>query len=248
MALVEFSSEMSAVLVVVAHPDDAEFQFGGTVSRCTSLGIAVHYLICTSGELGSEDATASKESIIELRQREQRDAASALGVTSVEFLDYADGMVRSDLDLRIAIARRIRETRPELVLTHFAERSYEFPIGASHPDHLAVGEACLQAVYPDARSTRSLSGLEDLAPHFVEEVWVPALSKATVAVDVTEHTERKIDALLRHRSQHGPEPRRSVAWVEARLEALGERFGVPCAEAFFAIATGSATAIVRHDN
>lgn len=243
--LADLSTGVSSVLVVVAHPDDAEFQFGGTVGVCGALGVPVHYLVCTSGELGSEARHSSNQTIAALRQSEQREAARTLGVNSVEFLDLLDSQVTASVPLRLAIARKIRQVRPQLVLTHFAERSYEFPIGASHPDHLAVGEACLSAVYPDARSTRSVPELQDLEPHVVAEVWVPALSRAQVGVDVSGQAERKLEALLCHRSQHGESPRESVAWVEERMKAMGERFGVSRAEAFFSIPTVSASPILR---
>ena len=90
-----------------------------------------------------------------------------------------------------------RAYRPELVLTHQPLRSLTFPIGASHPDHLATGQAALAAVYPDARNPRAFRQLlgEGLPPHHVAEVWIPGHEHTDLYVDVSPFAERKVEAI-----------------------------------------------------
>ena len=99
----------------------------------------------------------------------------------------------------------IRQVRPERVLTQSPERNLEF-IFASHPDHLATGEAAVDAVYPDARNPFAhpeLLDVERLEPWTVPELWImgPGGQHAGVAVDTTATVERKVAALLCHKSQ-----------------------------------------------
>ena len=88
-------------------------------------------------------------------------------------------------------------------------------IAASHPDHLAAGEAALCAVYPDARNPFAHPELlddEGLEPHTVPEIWIMASPRADRAVDITDVFDRKVAALRRHVSQIG-----EGDWVEARM-------------------------------
>src|SRR4029079_13620422 len=136
-------------LCVAAHPDDLDFGSAGTVAKWTSAGTNVTYCILTDGDAGGFDPDMSREETRSLRQAEQRAAANAVGVTDVRFLGYPDGRVEFSLELRRDLSRVIRQVRPRRVVTQPPERNHE-RIYASHPDHLATGEAALCAVYPDA--------------------------------------------------------------------------------------------------
>lgn len=226
------------VLVVAAHPDDAEFTFGGTVARLTAAGTQVAYVVVTDGSLGGEDPSVPAELVAARRQREQRNAAAVLGVASVTFLGWPDGAVNANFELRLAISREIRRHRPDLLLTHQPLRSLKFPIGASHPDHLAVGAGAMSAAYPDAGNPRAFPELlaEGFAPHSVAEIWVPGYEHADffVALD-HHHAERKMKALLCHESQFDSaesSPRESLGWVLERMEMYGPRVGCAYAEGF----------------
>jgi LmbE family N-acetylglucosaminyl deacetylase len=77
-------------------------------------------------------------------------------------------------------------------------------IYASHPDHLATGEAAACAVYPDARNPFAFPELleeEGLEPHTVGELWLMAAQRGDVVVDTTSTVDDKLDALLCHESQ-----------------------------------------------
>ena len=101
------------------------------------------------------------------------------------------------------ISRVIRQVRPQRVVTQSPERNYE-RIYASHPDHLATGEATICAVYPDARNPFAFPELldEGLEPWTVPEVWMMAARDPNRFVDITDVFDRKLEALLRHVSQH----------------------------------------------
>ena len=193
------------MLVVTAHPDDVDFGAAGAVAAFTAAGVEVTYCIATSGESGGSDRAMSRVDMAALRQDEQRAAAAVVGVSDVRFLGYPDGMVETTRELRRDISRVIREVRPERVVTQSPERNLEF-IYASHPDHLATGEAAVDAVYPDARNPFAhpeLLDVERLEPWTVPELWLmgPGGQQAGVAVDTTATVERKVAALLCHKSQ-----------------------------------------------
>lgn len=188
-------------LVVVAHPDDVDFGSAGTVARWTQTGAEVTYCVCTSGQAGAPTDQAP-EHVADLRCREQRQAAAAVGVSDVRFLDYEDGRILVDLRLRRDITEVIRSVRPDVVLTHSPEINWAH-IAISHPDHRAVGEATLAAVYPDARNRSAHPELSGLEPWTVRELWLSESPDERInsAVDITDLFETKLAALAAHRSQ-----------------------------------------------
>src|SRR5262245_21980943 len=206
MDFVDLSNPPARALVVVAHPDDIDFGTAGTVAALVEAGTSVHYALATSGEAGPPEE-ADREAVKQLRETEQRAAAAVVGVNDVRFLGLPDGHIVPGLDLRRAITRVIREVRPDLVIAQSPERRYD-RIYASHPDHLAVGDATLAAVYPDARNPHAHVDLlaEGLTPHTVPEVWIVALEPPDVFVDITDVFDRKVAALSSHESQ--------VGWIE----------------------------------
>ncbi|MBO0693342.1 MAG: PIG-L family deacetylase, partial [Acidimicrobiaceae bacterium] len=142
---------LERVLVVTAHPDDVDFSSGGTVAAWTAAGVSVSYCICTDGEAGGFDLDLPRTEIPRIRRAEQTEAARVLGVSDLHWLGFPDGALEVGLDLRRAVSRVIRRVRPQRVVCESPERSWE-SVYASHPDHLAAGEATLCAVYPDARN------------------------------------------------------------------------------------------------
>lgn len=199
----EYDGSIKRALVVVAHPDDVDFGFAGTVATLTTLGVDVSYCLVTSGDAGGDDSTHTKEERAEMREAEQTAAAKEVGVSDLTFLRFPDGLVEVTLLLRREIARTIRTCKPDLVITQSPERNYD-RVQASHPDHLATGEATLRAVYPDARNPHAFPELvrEGLEPHTVPLVWLGG-PNPNMVVDVTDQFPRKIAALRRHVSQVG---------------------------------------------
>lgn len=198
--------QVERVLVVVAHPDDVDFGAGGTIATWTEAGIEVSYCVITDGDAGGFDPAVPRDQIGGIRQAEQRAAGKELGVEDVTFLGYPDGRLEVSMDLRRDISRVIRQKRPHRVLCQSPERNWQ-RIHASHPDHLAAGEAALCAVYPDARNPFThveLAG-EGLEAWTVGQVWVMAAPNDANnhIVDVTDVFPRKVAALRAHESQTG---------------------------------------------
>src|SRR6478735_4065263 len=194
------------ILVVTAHPDDVDFGSAGSVARWTDAGIEVSYCICTSGEAGGFDLTVPRPTMVEIRESEQRAAAKVVGVSDVTFLRYPDGRLESSFDLRRDISREIRRVRPQRVIGQSPERNFQ-RVYASHPDHLAAGEATMAAVYPDARNPFAHPELleEGFEPWAVDEMYLATADESDVVINITDTFERKIDALKCHVSQH-PDP------------------------------------------
>ena len=221
-------SVIQRILFVTAHPDDLDFGAGGTIAQWTAKGIEVFYCICTNGDQGGEDPSVPREEMPKIRQREQRDAAKALGVPSenIEFLNHRDGWLVPTIELRKEIVRVIRKVKPQRMVIQSPERNWD-RIPASHPDHMAAGEAAIQAVYPDARNAFAFEDLlknEKLEPWRVREVWVMSHKEPDHFVDITDTFDLKIAALNAHVSQtaHNSEmPRMVREWGERNAKAQG---------------------------
>jgi LmbE family N-acetylglucosaminyl deacetylase len=195
-------TEVERALVVTAHPDDADYGAAGTVAGWVEAGVAVTLVLCTRGEQGGFDDTPRSE-MPAIREREQRAASAELGVTDVRFLDgWSDGWLEPGWDLQRAIVAVIREVRPQRVLTQSPKRLYQ-RLQASHPDHLAAGEATVRAVYPAAENPFAWPELveQGLPPWHVTELWLMAHDESPHAVDITERFEHKVRALQAHVSQ-----------------------------------------------
>ncbi|MDF1489664.1 PIG-L deacetylase family protein [Tessaracoccus caeni] len=134
-------SEIRRVLVVVAHPDDAEYGTSAAVAHWTAKGIEVGYLLLTAGEAGMQRDPAEAGP---LRAKEQRNACDIVGVGVLTILDFPDGMLEYDLGLRRAIAEQIRRFRPDAVVSGSGE--LHVPWGIDHAYHRAAGLATIDAV------------------------------------------------------------------------------------------------------
>ena len=205
-------------LVVTAHPDDVDFGAAGTVATWTDAGIEVAYCIVTDGDAGGFDPEVPRSEIPRIRREEQEAAAKTVGVTDVTFLGHPDGRLVPSIELRRDISRVIRRVRPDRVMCPSPVRVFN-RIYASHPDHLAVGEAALCAVYPDSRNPFAHPELlvEGLEPCTVAEVWMMSGPERDRFVDITDVFDRKLAALRCHESQH-PEPET----LEDRMRGWGE--------------------------
>lgn len=235
-------SQISRVLCVAAHPDDLDFGAASTIAGWVDHGLKVTYLLCTRGEQGGFDNTP-REQVPGIREAEQRAAATEVGVDDVRFLDgFTDGWLIPTPELQREIVRVIRQVRPDRMLVQSPERNWT-RIGASHPDHLAAGEASVRAIYPAARNPFAFPELlqqEGLQPWVVRELWLMSDPVADHIVDITARFDRKVKALHAHRSQTGHRgdldaTLRAWATHTARTASLPEG---RLAESFRVIATG----------
>lgn len=187
-------------LLVVAHPDDAEFSSAGTIHKLASDGKEVVIVQVTSGDRGTTDTSFTPEALARTREAEELEAAKRLGVKHVEFLREGDGHVFPSVEFREKIVRMIRTHKPDVIITHDPFRPY-----ALHPDHRAVGITAHDCVYPLARDPLYFpehreAGLE---PHKTAEIWYFGSEAPDVVIDITDHFDAKIDALKAHASQVG---------------------------------------------
>jgi LmbE family N-acetylglucosaminyl deacetylase len=217
--------EIKRVLVVMAHPDDCDFGAGGTIAQWSAKGIQVSYCIITNGDQGGEESGIPLEQMAQVRQKEQRDAGAALGVSDITYLNYRDGWLMPSIELRKEIVKAIRIAKPDRMLVQSPERNWE-RIFASHPDHLAAGETAIQAVYPDARNPYAFTDLKEAGfePWRVREVWMTGSPTPNHFVDITDTFNNKMAALHSHVSQtaHNKELERMVReWGERNAQAQG---------------------------
>ena len=186
-------------MVVCAHPDDAEIGAGGTSALWAAAGCEITYVVCTNGSSGSNDLDMTSDRIVQIRNEEQREAASVIGVKQVVFLDHPDGELEADRTLLGEIVLAIRTYRPDAVFTHDPFRM----TGFNHRDHRNAGLTVQDAVYPYARDhlhfpEQLKSGIE---PHKVGDVFYWHADTPNCVVDIGASIDTRIDALSRHRSQ-----------------------------------------------
>lgn len=191
------------ILVVLAHPDDPEFFCGATIARWTNAGHQVYYCLLTCGDKGTHDRQMSGEKLCCIRHEEQKQAAQLLGVKGVRFLNFPDGYLVPNLELRKAITRVLREEKPDIVVTCDPQLLFLGDERINHPDHRAAGQACVDAIFPAARDHLYFPELldEGLEPHIVREVWVSLAVEPNLVLDVTALWDLKLQAILCHKSQ-----------------------------------------------
>ncbi|HVF07247.1 MAG TPA: PIG-L deacetylase family protein [Actinomycetota bacterium] len=220
----------SSAMVLVAHPDDAEFMCGGTVAAWTREGCEVHYVICTDGSAGSNEPGASRDQVAPIREREQRAAAEVLGVASVTFLGELDGLLEVTPATRKKVTRAVRRLRPEVLVAPDPARLWSGQGYINHWDHKQAGVLALTAVMPDAPTRVMFQELEreGIEPYEIPNLWLSSNEPDTY-VDITKSIDIKIQALAQHVSEEGEA---AAPWVRERARQVGEEAGVKYAEAF----------------
>jgi LmbE family N-acetylglucosaminyl deacetylase len=217
-----------SAMVIVAHPDDAEFTMAGTIAAWAEAGCRVTYVVCTDGNAGSHEPGMTRERLAEIRRSEQRAACAVLGVGDVVFLGYDDGELQPTLDLRRDLVHMIRQHKPEVVLTSDPTRFFSGDRYINHPDHRAAGQAALDAVAP--ASAMPLLWPDTGQPHRVHRVYVYGNGEPNVWIDINTTIDRKIEALKKHASQMGDwDPTERIKGWSAEV---GKEKGMAHAESF----------------
>jgi len=191
--------DWSKAVANVAHPDDMELGAAAAVARWTGQGKSIVYVMVTSGEAGIDGL--EPDECKRVREQEEIDSARIVGVDTVEFLGFPDGVVEYGLPLRAAIAEVVRRHQPEIVMTgNFRDR---FGPGAlNQADHIAVGRAVLDGVrdagnrwvFPEQLT----DGLEKWGG--VRAVWAAGSPEARHGVDTTETFDKGVEPLQAHRA------------------------------------------------
>ncbi|MBW2058060.1 MAG: PIG-L family deacetylase [Deltaproteobacteria bacterium] len=222
-----------SVLVISPHPDDVDFGCSGTIARWSRMGMEVGYVICTSGERGTDDSQMDPERLAAVREEEQLRAAEVVGVRRVSFLRLEDGGLENNQAFREILVRVIRTYRPDILLTMDpANTSFDNPY-VSHSDHRATALAVFDAVYPAARNRNFFpEQLEQgLAPHPVDRIYFFGTDRPNTWIDITDTMEAKLEALRCHKSQMG-DFENLEARIRERHSRLGAEKGMAYAEVF----------------
>jgi LmbE family N-acetylglucosaminyl deacetylase len=218
-------------MVIVAHPDDADFGPAATAAKWIDDGSEGWLVCCTSGDAGGEDAAMDPLELAAVREREQREAADIVGYKGLTFLHQPDGALENDLALRELLVREIRTFKPDAVLATDPEVLFYDDDGVNHVDHRAAGMAAVDAVYPAARNPMAFPWLarDGLAAHRVRRLYLFWTQKGTAKIDVSATLDRKIAALRAHASQIDDQ-----AGLETRIREwgaeVGREIGVAAAE------------------
>lgn len=213
------------VLAIGAHPDDVEFGAGATLAKWSSAGSDVQLLVLTDGSKGSWDPDTDVAELAQIRQGEQRDAADALGIGAVHFLDAVDGELDHDRGMREGVCEIIRATQPTVVLGHDPWKRYRL-----HPDHMHAGRLAIDGIVA-ARDPHFFPGSGP--PHRPDHLLLFEAEVIDHVEDVSASLEAKIAALFAHHSQwrstmgieaDGPD-------AEAQVSAFARRVRDEAAEA-----------------
>ena len=199
--------EIERLLVITAHPDDVDFGAAGTVATYGAAGVEATYCIVTDGQAGGFDDSIPRAEMASIRRAEQTAAAARVGVSNLVFLGHMDGSVEATMELRHDLARVIRQVRPQVVISQSPQINLH-SVYASHPDHVAVGQAAFAAVYPDARNPYAFPELltSGCEPWSCDELWIMGSGHVVIdplfsIVDITDQIDIKIAALCEHHSQ-----------------------------------------------
>ena len=220
----------SEIMVITAHPDDSEFGAAGSVAKWILEGKRVVYVVCTSGDKGTDNPDIPSHELAKIREKEQKDAANVLGVSDVIFLGYPDQGLEDTPDFRKAIVRQIRLYKPDMVVTSDPYRRYIW-----HRDHRITGQVTLDAVFPYARDLLAYPDLieEGMMPHKVKKILFFGTEDVNLRININETFHLKLAALRCHKSQIiqlGIPDLEKWLWQRCKKLAEGEHFEV--AEAF----------------
>jgi LmbE family N-acetylglucosaminyl deacetylase len=222
------------VLVIVAHPDDADFGVAGTLAKWIRAGTVARMVCCTSGDAGADDARTDPLALAHTREREQRAAAQVVGYEGVDFLHRPDGALENDLALREQLVRSIRQFRPDAVVCMDPTVVVTRGGFIQHVDHRNAAMAAVDAVYPASRNAMAFPDLvinEGLEPHHVNIVYMFFTDQPDTWIDTTDTIDVKIAALRAHASQLR-EPEKLEEMLRSWSSEDGAKVGTKAAEAF----------------
>jgi LmbE family N-acetylglucosaminyl deacetylase len=226
------------LLVVSAHPDDAEAGCGATVSKLVKAGTQAYFLIATNGNKGDDAASLTPQELARKREEEARRSAQVLGVKEIAFMGHDDGELFYSYELRGQVVEWIRKLKPDIVFSHDALPYIRFDGGGiNHADHRAIGQATIDAVYPFARGALQYPehAKAGLTPHTVRELYIWNTLTPNHWEDVSETAHDKLAALATHGSQFGDGSEFSNYMLEC-MRVAGEEAGMKYAESFLRFA------------
>jgi len=171
--------------VVGAHIGDCEVMAGGIAAKAVEEDWEVHFIHMTGGEKGHP--SLSPEEYLKQKMKEAKDFAKDIGI-KVHFMQYRDGELEETERVKVKLTELLRETRPQVVLTHWK--------GSFHKDHIATYKIVLDAVFYAANPWSSVKGKPAWSKILFAENWEDHEGfHPEMYVDVTSAFERWIEAL-----------------------------------------------------
>jgi LmbE family N-acetylglucosaminyl deacetylase len=184
----------TTILVIGAHPDDADFGAGGLAALCVHAGHRVHFVSLCNGDAGHHEMGGA--ALARRRQMEAQHAAAVLGI-SYAVLDIHDGEIEPTLANRRTVINIIRRARPDLVLTH---RPNDY-----HPDHRYTSELVQDAAYivmvPGVAGLTPSLTYNPVIAYMSDEFRRPYPFTPDIAVDIDDVIALKLAMLHQHASQ-----------------------------------------------
>ncbi|MCL6258076.1 bacillithiol biosynthesis deacetylase BshB1 [Aquiflexum sp. TKW24L] len=219
------------ILVVAAHPDDAELACSGTIAAQIAKGYTVGILDLTQGEMGTRGTP-------EIRLQESEAASKILGIATRENLGFKDIFFKDDDSHRMEIIKIIRKYRPEIVLAN--------AVSDRHPDHgkgaSLVSNSCFMGGLRKIETTLEGTIQDPWRPKYVYHYIQNNYIKPDFVVDITEFWDKKIESIKAFRSQffdpNNKEPQSFISsaefldFIEARSREFGHSIMVKYGEGF----------------
>ncbi len=208
------------ILVLAAHPDDAELGCGGTIAKHVSLGKKVGIIDFTRGELGTRGT-------IETREREANASGKILGLSARENLNFKDGFFQNDESHQREVVRMIRKYQPDIVLAN--------AIHDRHPDHgkgsALAFHSCFLAGLAKIETKENDTVQKPWRPHVLYHYIQSQMITPNFVVDVSDFWNKKMEAVKAFKSQfHDPKSNEPETYISSEgflkmLEARGIEFG-----------------------
>ncbi len=225
-----YSKIPSSALAFYAHPDDADVSCGGTMAMWAEVGARVDLVVCTKGEKGTIDAAKDMSDLESERLLELEEARKIVGISQIVNLSMPDGCLENSVKFRSKIVRLIRQFKPETVMCPDPTAVFFGSGYFNHRDHRELGWAVLDSVSPAASLPHYFPS--EGPSHQVNTVLMSGSLEADAYVDVTRSIQRKVDAVLCHRSQIGDRAEWMREVISSRAKETGKAIGVGYAEAF----------------
>jgi LmbE family N-acetylglucosaminyl deacetylase len=174
---------MKSLLVVMAHPDDAELLCYGTIKKYATQGYRCHLLLVTKGEQAVLSYSPAGG-----RMDETKNAFKKIDI-EISCLHFTDGFLRQDMMLMAALQRQIEEIDPAVIITHFPDA-----MGLEHQDHSALGMAVFSSALRYGGSVERILYAEPLFSSFIS-------FHPNLFVNIDEYYDEKIEMISCHASQ-----------------------------------------------
>jgi bacillithiol biosynthesis deacetylase BshB1 len=215
------------ILVMAAHPDDAELSCSGTILKHIAAGKKVGIVDFTRGELGTRGTP-------EIRLQESADATKILGLHARENLGIRDGFFRNDEETQLKLIEIIRKYQPDIVLANALEDR--------HPDHGKGAQLAIDACFLSGLRQIKTGDLSAWRPaqvyHYIQDRYI----EPDFVVDISAHWDQKEAAIRAFKSQFfdpsSVEPASYISspdflnFIQARAMEMGHKIGVKYGEGF----------------